>query len=318
MRHEEQLHVVLDLLGDVHQVLAVALGEQHALDPRSVGGEDLLLDPAHGHHHPTQRDLAGHRDVLHHASIRQQRDQRRGQGDPCGGPVLADGAGRHVDVQVALGEEVVLQPQDRRVGAGEGQRGLGRLLHHLTQVPGQDQLALALHPRGLDEEDRPAERRPGQPGGHAGDVRAFRHLGPVLHRAEDVEQALLADQVGYGLIAGHCHRDAAAGGGELPLQVSDPGLAGVGVGDLEDRLVVDGELLRHEAVLLDLLGDQVPLGDVKLLVAGVTRQLQDLEPVLERRRDRLDLVGCGEEEHLRQIEGHLQEVVGEPVVLLGI
>ena len=71
-------------------------------------------------------------------------------------------------------------------------------------------------------------------------------------------------------------------------------------------------------MLFDLLGDQVALGDVQLLVARVTRQLEDLQAVLEGRRDGIDLVGRGEEQHLGQIKRHLQEVVAEHVVLLGV
>ena len=51
---------------------------------------------------------------------------------------------------------------------------------------------------------------------------------------------------------------------------------------------------------------------------GVARQLDDLHPVAQRRRDRIEQVARGDEEHLREVEGHLEVVVLEGVVLLRI
>ena len=124
-RDEDDLQVIADLLGDVHQVLAVALRQEDLLEPRPVGRQDLLLDPAHGHHQAAQRDLAGHGDVVPDTSLGELRDQRHHHGDARRGTVLTDGPGRHVDVEVRLGEEVRLQPQGLGLGPGEGQRGLG-------------------------------------------------------------------------------------------------------------------------------------------------------------------------------------------------
>jgi hypothetical protein len=45
----------------------------------------------------------------------------------------------------------------------------------------------------------------------------------------------------------------------------------------------------------------VPLGDLELLLVRVARELQDLEAVFERRRDRLELVRGGDEEDLKKI-----------------
>ena len=69
-----------------------------------------------------------------------------------------------------------------------------------------------------------------------------------------------------------------------------------------------GELLRH----------QVALGDLQLLLAGVAGDLQHLHAVAQRRRDRVEHVGRGDEDDVRQIEGHLQVVIGEGGVLLRV
>ena len=83
---------------------------------------------------------------------------------PALGPSFGIAPGRHVDVQVVGGEPVVGQVG---VAAHVGQRGLRGLLHDVAELTGDRQLALAGHRGRLDEQHVAADRRPGQPGGHA-------------------------------------------------------------------------------------------------------------------------------------------------------
>ena len=53
------------------------------------------------------------------------------------------------------------------VPAHVGQRRLRGLLHHVAELTGDRQLALARHRGRLDEQHVAADRRPRQPGGHA-------------------------------------------------------------------------------------------------------------------------------------------------------
>ena len=55
-------HRLADVVGDVVEVAAVALGQDHVGQPRGVRGEHLLLEPADRQHAALQRDLAGHAD----------------------------------------------------------------------------------------------------------------------------------------------------------------------------------------------------------------------------------------------------------------
>ncbi len=55
-----------------------------------------------------------------------------------------------------------------------------------------------------------------------------------------------------------------------------------------------------------------------LLVLGVAGQGDDLHPVAERSRDRVEEVAGGDEQHLAEVERHLQVVVLERVVLLRV
>src|ERR1019366_3398169 len=64
--------------------------------------------------------------------------------------------------------------------------------------------------------------------------------------------------------------------------------------------------------------NEITEGDVHLLFFGVTLQVDDLHAVAQRFRNRLQLVGRGNEEHLAQVERHVEVVIAERVVLFRI
>ena len=71
-------------------------------------------------------------------------------------------------------------------------------------------------------------------------------------------------------------------------------------------------------MLLDLLRDEVPPGDVELLHFRVPVKTDDLHPVLERPRDPVEHVRGGDEEDVGQVVIHVEVMVVEGAVLLGI
>ena len=121
------------------------------------------------------------------------------------------------------------------------------------------------------------------------DQRRVAGLEPQRHLAADRLQAAgeLADTLLAGVVAG----DAPAGA------VGQPQRRGLETG---------GPLLR---------ADQVRPGDGDLLGLGVAGQVDNLEPVAQRRQDAVRVVGGGDEEYLGQVEGQLDEGVAEAVVL---
>lgn len=104
---------------------------------------------------------------------------------------------------------------------------------------------------------------------------------------------------------------------KLPLEVPHARLAGVVADRVRQRLVGDLELALLQAVVLDRLGDEVPLGDLRLLVLGVACERNDLHPVQKRARH---VVGVRrrQEHHVREVVFHLEVVIDEGRVLLGI
>ena len=202
--------------------------------------------------------------------------------------------------------------------AHPGEGGLCGLAHDLSELARDDQPALAGNGGGLDEEDVAADRRHGQARGHAGVGSALADLVAEALPPEPGTNAALVDAGGLPLARGDLRGGLAADRGDLAVEVPDAGLARVLGDDQPERLVAELDVLRVEPVRLELLRDEVALGDAELLLLGVAREADDLHPVLERRRDRLELIGRADEEHLREIEGQVQIVVAEARVLRGV
>ena len=102
------------------------------------------------------------------------------------------------------------------------------------------------------------------------------------------------------------------------LQLAHARLARVVADDVPHRILGKLDLLRRDPVLLDLARNQVAVGDMHLLLFAVALQGNHLHAVHQRRRHRVQHVRRADEQHLRQIERHVEVVVAEGVVLLRI
>ena len=88
--------------------------------------------------------------------------------------------------------------------------------------------------------------------------------------------------------------------------------------DRHERGIGEDDVLGLQPVRLALLGHEVALGDVQLLELRVTRDADDLHPILQRARDPLETVRRGDEHHLREIVVDVEVVVVERPVLLRV
>src|SRR4051794_12390562 len=322
--HPDELQALAQVLGDV---VGVGLVERRGDDRAHVvalRGQRLLLQPADRQHLPGQRDLAGHRDVLAHAAAGEQRGQRGGHRDAGARAVLGRRAGGHVHVDVVVGEPRVGQVGRDLVGVrlDPGQRGLGRLLHDVAQLAGEHELAVTRRRAGLDEQHVAADGRPRQAGGHARRRGAPACLVVEARAAQQLAHALGRDRrlgrLGAVRRLGHLPGDLAAQRADLALELAHSGLARVVGDDAAQRLVADGDPRLLQAVALDLARDEVALGDLQLLVLGVASELDELHAVAQRAGHAVQVVGRADEHDLAQVERHVEVVVAEARVLLGI
>ena len=120
-------------------------------------------------------------------------------------------------------------PSSLGVRAHVGERDARRLLHHVAELPGEDEpVLLAGHRGGLDEEDVAARAGHGQAGRHPGDRGPLGRLLEELLPAERVADDVQVDRHRrLDLPGGDPRRGLAQHLAELALELADAGLARV-------------------------------------------------------------------------------------------
>ena len=83
-------------------------------------------------------------------------------------------------------------------------------------------------------------------------------------------------------------------------------------------VVRDRDSFGIQAGCLELLRNEVLARDPELLLFRVAGELDDVHPVEQRSRNRLELVRGADEQHLREVERKVEIVVAERLVLLGV
>jgi hypothetical protein len=104
----------------------------------------------------------------------------------------------------------------------------GRLLHDLSQLPGEFEVALARHPQDLDKQDIAAGGGPGQTGGHSGLRVVQGRIPEELGRPQIGGDLIRTNHHGLGAALSYLPGRTPAQGGDLPLQVAQPRLPGIG------------------------------------------------------------------------------------------
>src|SRR5262245_11456870 len=125
------------------------------------------------------------------------------------------------------------------LGVGTDPRAgrLHRLLHDVAELTGQGQGALALHPRGLDDQDVAADRCPCQADRDTRDPRALLDLLELEARHAEVRRDHIGrDPRRLRVPFRAPPRYLAADAGDLALEIPHPGLTGVAAGQQAERL----------------------------------------------------------------------------------
>ncbi len=87
---------------------------------------------------------------------------------------------------------------------------------------------------------------------------------------------------------------------------------------MQQRGVRKGHRFFVKAVGGQLLGHQIPLGDLQFFFVGIPRQLDHFHAIEKGRGNGVERVGRGHEHHFAEIVPHFQVVVLKSVVLVGI
>src|SRR5438309_7661795 len=110
----------------------------------------------------------------------------------------------------------------------------------------------------------------------------------------------------------------AADSSDVALQIADPGFAGVLADHVAHAFLRKLDLLGCDAVLVYLPWNQILECNVAFLFFCVALQFDDLHTVAQRLCNRVKHVGGRDEENLGEGKRHVQIVIAEGRVLLGI
>src|SRR5438128_12671742 len=186
-----------------------------------------------------------------------------------------------MDVHVVLCEPLPIHAELLRVRPNPRTGGLRRLLHHLAELAGDRQPALAGIRGGLDEEDVAADGREGEPGCDAGIGRPLAHVRLKTARAEPGAHATLVDAelLRGALSLRELPRGLAEHVRQPALEAPDTGLARVLANHEPERVVGDRDAIGVEPGEPKLLRHKVLARDPELLVLRVPRGLADVQSV---------------------------------------
>ena len=110
----------------------------------------------------------------------------------------------------------------------------------------------------------------------------------------------------------------ATNGRDVSFQVAYAGFAGIVVDDFKDGVLNEGYLVFLQTVCSQLTRNEMPLSNAQFLHIRVAIQLDDLHAVAQRTRYGVQLIGRRDEDHLAQVEIHIQVMVPESAVLCRI
>ena len=148
-------------LRNVVHILLVLFGEDNIGNSGSLSCQNFLLDAPDGKHLATQRNLTCHGYVRPHLALGEQRSNGGGQRDTGRRAVLGSSSLRHVNVQVPVVENTILELQQIGVAFHKLQSQHRTLFHHVTQVTrnGESRSLRAAHTT-FDEQNFSAHSRP--------------------------------------------------------------------------------------------------------------------------------------------------------------
>ena len=195
---------------------------------------------------------------------------------------------------------------------------MSRLLHHVSQVAGELQLAGAVHDVDLHLQDLAARLSPGQAVHHADLLPVRVEIRGIGLAVQELGELLLCHGNPLDSALQQAHIRLPADGSQPPLQQAHTGFPGVVPDDGPVHVVADAESALLQSVLCQLLGEQVALGDLQLLLIRVAGELDHLHPVQQGPGNGVCGVGGGDEHDLGQVHRDLQEMVPEGAVLLAV
>ena len=229
---------------------------------------------------------------------------------------------------IGLTEDVRCQTKAFSASTYDRACGFDGFLHHVAKATRALDLTLAREHRRFDREQITTDFRPSQ----TVDLTDHRFLlsdaeTKALHaqirfdvRRVDHQGGCLSNLTAT-LRLGLCHQRVlhtlAANLADLTFQTTDTGFARVVANDVNDGFISNRQFVFLQTVRLELLRDQVTLGDVQLFIFRVARQMDHFHTVKQSARNVQRVTRC-HEHHIRQVVINFQVMVLEGMVLFRI
>ena len=175
-----------------------------------------------------------------------------------------------MDVQIPLLKNLGINFESLAAAADVAQSRLGAFFHDITKLARQDQSALPRHGKRLYEQNFTAGAGPRKPSHHAD----ARRLQPLVRKDLDGTQNCLniffaECDFRFKAVIRNALRHLPANGANLTLKLAQTCFSGVtGHQGREPRFGED-QLLAADTVFLQLLGNEMPLGDAELFLKRV-------------------------------------------------
>ena len=205
------------------------------------------------------------------------------------------------------------------VRAHPRERRLRRLLHHVAELAGDRQLALARVGGRLDEEDVAADGRPGEPGRDARVGGALARVGREAARPEPRRAACSASIATVSALPSATSRAALRQRSAISRsRLRTPASRVYSRITTRSASSPISSCSSSRPCASSCFGTRYSLRDLELLLLGVARELDHVHAVEQRAGDRVEQVGGADEEHLREVERQVEVVVAEVRVLLRV
>ena len=265
-----------------------------------------------------QGDFSGHGQILLHRPSGEFADQSRVDGATGRRAVLGGGTFRKMNVNILVFGEIVRKRKALTVGAQAGKRDLCRLLHDGSQISGAFDVSRAGHGNRFHPKQFTAGFRPGQSVDHALQRFVVDVFGQNFLVSEIALYVFVSDPLGILTVLHNVSGRFSADAGNTAFQIPHPRLVGVPGDDGIQGLVGNLKLLGGDAVPFSLTGNQVVLGDLYLFFGCVGGKLNDLHPVDQRARHRVQRVGGGDEYAVGEIKGQFHKMIAEGLILFTV
>src|SRR5690606_13953075 len=149
-------------------VTFVAFAEDDLTNTTALRSENLFLDPPHRQNLSTPRDLTCHCDTRSYFTLGVDRSKGSKNRNTRRRTVSWNSARRHVNVQVILLENAVIDTKTFCVRLEIRQCGHGRFLHHVAELTGKCKGAFATTQTGFNEQYFATNLRPCKTGNNTG------------------------------------------------------------------------------------------------------------------------------------------------------